>query len=50
VELSTAIDRSRNPGIQRPEALISAMRASASADMSAIHRPPSPAKLFCGAK
>src|SRR3712207_3728718 len=49
-ELSTAIDRSRKPGIQRPDALISATRASASPDMTAIQSPPSAAKDFCGAK
>jgi hypothetical protein len=48
--LSTAIDRSRKPGIQRPEALISATRASAAGDISASHSPPSLAKDFCGAK
>ena len=49
-ELSTAIDRSRKPGIQRPEALISATRARASPDMTATQSPPSAAKDFCGAK
>jgi hypothetical protein len=49
-ELSTAIDRSRKPGTQRPDALISATRARASPDMRATQRPPSAAKDFCGAK
>jgi len=48
--LSIASDRSRNAGIQRPLALISAARSIAFGDMSAIQRPPSEAKHFCGAK
>ena len=34
----------------RPDALISSARSIAAGDMSAIHRPPSEAKHFCGAK
>ena len=50
-ELSIAVARSRDGGIQRPDlAAISATRSSAAGDISAIQSPPSEAKHFCGAK
>jgi hypothetical protein len=49
-ELSIAVARSRNAGIQRPVAVIRFTRSSALGERMAIHSPPSDAKFFCGAK
>ena len=45
-----AVGRSKNAGIHRSPAAIEAARSSAAGDISAIQRPPSEAKDFCGAK
>ena len=45
-----AIVRSKNAGTQRPLSLIFATRAIAAGLMMAIHKPPSEANDFCGAK
>jgi hypothetical protein len=49
-EFSTAVARSRNAGMYRPDSLISVIRAIAAGDSNAIHSPPSEPKHFCGAK
>ena len=46
----TASVRLKNSGMCRPLAAISSARAIARGDMIAIHRPPSEANDFCGAK
>ena len=40
----------RKPGMYRPLAAISATRDCAAGETSAIHRPPSEPKHFCGPK
>ena len=50
VVLSSAVAIDRNSGIHRSVAAISAIRASAAGEASAIHSPPSEPKTFCGAK
>jgi len=49
-ELASATDRERNSGIQRPDAAISSMRATAAGETSANQSPPSDPKDFWGAK
>jgi hypothetical protein len=49
-ELSSAVARERNSGIQRSEAASSSTRSIAAGLRSASQRPPSEAKHFCGAK
>ncbi len=49
-ELSMAVGRSKNGGMYRPEAAISAARSRAAGEKDASQRPPSEAKDFCGAK
>jgi hypothetical protein len=49
-ELSRAIERSSDAGIQRLLALISRIRSMAAGEHAANHKPPSEAKHFCGAK
>ena len=49
-ELSIAVGRSKNSGTWRPLAGDPSARSRAGGDMIAIHRPPSEAKHFCGAK
>ena len=46
---STAVDRSRKAGTQRPDALMAAMRSSAAGDMTASQSPPSEPNAFWGA-
>ena len=50
LEFSMAIPRSKNAGTNLPLALIFSARAIAAGLKIAIHRPPSEAKDFCGAK
>ena len=50
VAVSIAVGRSRNAGTHRSVAAISAARSRAAGDITAIQRPPSEAKFFCGAK
>ena len=47
---STAMVRSSDAGIHRPDAPIVAMRSRAAGEQAASHRPPSLANTFCGAK
>ena len=49
-ELSLAILRSIDAGIQRSPVAMRSMRSMAAGDTAAIHRPPSEARHFCGAK
>ena len=49
-ELSTAVARSSDGGIHRPDEAIDRTRSSAAGESSAIHSPPSEPKFFCGAK
>ncbi len=49
-ELSMAAVSDRNGGMYRSEAPMRCARSIAAGLMSASHRPPSPAKFFCGAK
>ena len=50
VELSSAVARSSDGGIQRSEPASDATRSSAAGENSPIHSPPSEPKFFCGAK
>ncbi len=45
-----AILRSIDAGIQRSPVAMRSMRSIAAGDTAAIHRPPSEARHFCGAK
>ena len=49
-ELSIAVGRSKNSGMCRPEAWIALGALQRGRGEDAIHRPPSEAKDFCGAK
>ena len=49
-ELSSAVARLSDSGIQRSDPAISSIRAMARGETRATHRPPSDAKFFCGAK
>ncbi|CAM5503980.1 hypothetical protein SMICM304S_12167 [Streptomyces microflavus] len=49
-ELSIAVGSEKNSGMCRPEAWIRAARSRAAGENTPIHRPPSEAKDFCGAK
>ena len=49
-ELSIAVGSEKNSGMCRPDAWIRSARSRAAGENAAIHRPPSEAKDFCGAK
>src|SRR5690242_10583448 len=49
-ELSIAVGRLKNSGTWRPDAWTRSARSIAAGEKTPIHRPPSEAKDFCGAK
>ncbi|GAA2408464.1 hypothetical protein GCM10010255_50310 [Streptomyces coeruleofuscus] len=49
-ELSIAVGSEKNSGTCRPEAWTRSARSIAAGEKTPIHRPPSEAKDFCGAK
>ncbi|KIX78813.1 hypothetical protein SF12_07295 [Streptomyces sp. MBRL 601] len=49
-ELSIAVGSEKNSGTWRPEAWTRRARSRAAGEKTPIHRPPSEAKDFCGAK
>jgi hypothetical protein len=49
-ELSIAVGSEKNSGTWRPDAWTRSARSIAAGEKTPIHRPPSAAKDFCGAK